>query len=179
MAEIVTIEGRQYLKRDPLGVLGLSFITAGIYFFVWYYKINNEIKAFDRDETMSPTRSLMAMIFGWVIIVPPFIAIYNTAKHIQAMEQRMGSPQTLEPALAIVLLAVFSIGNTIYMQEHLEPDVGQGRGRRAGPACVPASATTTSAASGHASGAHRLSLETGAASRAVCRACLATGQRVR
>lgn len=141
MAEIVTIEGRQYLKRDPLGVLGLSFITAGIYFFVWYYKINNEIKAFDRDETMSPTRSLMAMIFGWVIIVPPFIAIYNTAKHIQAMEQRVGSPQTLEPALAIVLVFVFSIGNTIYMQEHLnrtwDRTAGGGQAQPASPPPPP------------------------------------------
>ena len=128
MAEIVTIEGRQYLKRDPLGVLGLSIITLGIYFFVWYFKINDEIKAFERDESMSPTRSLMAMIFGWIIIVPPFIAIYNTAKHIQAMEQRTGSQQTLEPALAIVLLAVFSVGNTTYMQEHLNRTWDRGTG---------------------------------------------------
>ena len=34
MAESVTIEGQPYLKRDPLGVLGLSFITLGIYFMV-------------------------------------------------------------------------------------------------------------------------------------------------
>ena len=72
VAETVSIEGRQYLKRNPLGVLGLSFITLGIYFFIWYYKINNEVKTFERDETMSPTRSLMAMIFGWLVIVPPF-----------------------------------------------------------------------------------------------------------
>ena len=30
MAKIVTIDGQSYLKRDPLGVLGLSFITFGI-----------------------------------------------------------------------------------------------------------------------------------------------------
>ncbi len=119
MAEIVTIEGKSYLKRNPLGVLGLSFITLGIYFFVWYYKINKEIQAFERDATMSPTRSLMAVIFGWLIIVPPFIAIYNTATHVQKMEQRVGVQQTLEPAIAIILMFVFSIGNGIYIQEHL------------------------------------------------------------
>jgi hypothetical protein len=27
VAELVTIDGRSYLKRDPLGVLGLSLIT--------------------------------------------------------------------------------------------------------------------------------------------------------
>ncbi len=119
MAETVTIEGKSYLKRNPLGVLGLSFITLGVYFFVWYYKINKEIQAFERDGTMSPTRSLMAMIFGWLLIVPPFIAMYNTATHVQKMEQRVGVQQTLEPAIAIILMFVFSIGNGIYIQEHL------------------------------------------------------------
>jgi ACR3 family arsenite efflux pump ArsB len=119
MAETVMIGGQPYLKRNPLGVLGLSFITIGIYFFVWYYKINKEISQFENDQTMSPTRSLMAMIFGWLIIVPPFIAMYNTAKHVQSMETKLGIQQTLEPALVIVLMFVFSIGNGVYIQEHL------------------------------------------------------------
>lgn len=90
MAETVTIEGQPYLKRNPLGVLGLAFITLGIDGLYWYYKINDEIRRFEKDESISPVRSLMAMLFGWIIIVPPFIAMYNTAQHIQ----RMGS----EPA---------------------------------------------------------------------------------
>ena len=89
MAETVTIEGQQYIKRNPLGVLGLSIMTLGIYFLVWYYKINDELRRFENDETISPTRSLMAMLFGWLIIVPPFIAMYNTAKHVQ--DRRPGS----------------------------------------------------------------------------------------
>ncbi len=61
----------------------------------------------------------MAIIFGWLIIVPPFIAMYNTATHVQKMEQRVGVQQTVEPAIAIILMFVFSIGNGIYIQEHL------------------------------------------------------------
>jgi len=87
MAETIAIDGQTFLKRDPLGVLGLSIITFGIYWFYWYYKINDELRRFERDETISPTRSLMAVLFGWIIIVPPFIALYNTAKHVQAAEQ--------------------------------------------------------------------------------------------
>ena len=71
MAELVSIQGHRYLKRNPLGVLGLSFITLGIYFFYWYYQINDELRRFEHDETISPVRSLMAIIFGWIIIVPP------------------------------------------------------------------------------------------------------------
>ena len=36
MAETVTIEGQPYLKRNPIGVLGLSLITLGIYCLYWY-----------------------------------------------------------------------------------------------------------------------------------------------
>jgi uncharacterized protein DUF4234 len=119
VAETVTIEGTPYLKRNPLGVLGLSFITLGIYFFYWYWKINDELSTFGRDDTISPTRSLMAILFGWIIIVPPFIAIYNTAKHVQGDEQRLGIQSQLEPALTIVFLLLFSIVNGLYIQEHL------------------------------------------------------------
>jgi hypothetical protein len=72
MADTVTIEGRPYLKRNPLGVLGLMLITLGIYFLYWYWKINDELRTFEHDESISPTRSLMAMLFGWILIVPPF-----------------------------------------------------------------------------------------------------------
>jgi len=119
MAEMVTIDGQQYKKRNPLGVLGLSFLTLGVYFFVWYYKINDELRRAEKDEGISPTRSLMAMIFGWLIIVPPFIAMYNTAKHVQSVETRRGVGQTVEPALTVVLMFLFSFGNGIYVQEHL------------------------------------------------------------
>ena len=115
----MTIEGTPYLKRNPLGVLGLSFITLGIYFFYWYWKINDELSTFGHDDTISPTRSLMAILFGWIIIVPPFIAIYNTAKHVQNDEQRLGIQPELEPALTIVFLLLFSIVNGLYIQEHL------------------------------------------------------------
>jgi hypothetical protein len=119
MAETVTIEGQTYLKRNPLGVLGLTVITLGIYFLYWYWKINDELRLYKRDESISPTRSLMAMLFGWLIIVPPFIAMYNTAKHVQDAEQLLGVQPQLEPALTIVFLLFVAIGNTIYVQEHL------------------------------------------------------------
>src|SRR5437879_3896981 len=119
MAETVSIDGQPYLKRNPLGVLGLSFITLGIYFFYWYYKINDDLRRFEHDETISPVRSLMAMIFGWLIIVPPFIAMYNTARHVQSVEERLAIQPQLEPALTIVIMLFVSIGNGVYIQEHL------------------------------------------------------------
>ena len=128
MAELVSIQGQRYLKRNPLGVLGLSFITLGIYFFYWYYQVNDELRRFERDETISPMRSLMAIIFGWIIIVPPFIAMYNTAKHVQAVEQRLAIQPQLEPALVIVIMlssrsATASISRSISTGSGIAPAV--------------------------------------------------------
>jgi hypothetical protein len=138
MAETVRIDGQTYRKRNPLGVVGLSFITIGIYFFYWYYKANDELRLALRDETISPTRSLMAMIFGWLIIVPPFIAMWNTAKHAQEIEERVGVTHTIDPAIALVIMFVFSIANGAYIQEHLNrtwdaASSGEGLGGQAPP----------------------------------------------
>lgn len=119
MAETVTINGQSYLKRNPLGVLGLSFITIGIYGFYWYYKANEEIKRFTGDQTISPGRSLLALIPGFILIVPPFIAFYNTATHVMQMEQQRGIATQISPALTIALALVVSIAIGPYVQEHL------------------------------------------------------------
>jgi Domain of unknown function (DUF4234) len=119
MAETIAIEGQTYLKRDPLGVLGLSIITFGIYWFYWYYKINDEIRRFQKDESVRPGMALLAITLGWFIIVPPFISVYNTSLHLAAMEQRAGVVQQISPALNVILLVVISVGVGIYSQEHL------------------------------------------------------------
>jgi hypothetical protein len=36
-----------------------------------YYKINNEIRRYENDETVSPGRSLLAVALGIFLIVPP------------------------------------------------------------------------------------------------------------
>ncbi len=119
MAETVSIENQPYLERNPLGVLALTLVTLGIYFFYWYYKVNEELMRFEHDPSISPTRSLMAILFGWIIIVPPFIAFYNTAKHAQGIEQRLAIQPQLEPALVIVIMLLLSVANGVYIQEHL------------------------------------------------------------
>jgi ABC-type amino acid transport system permease subunit len=119
MADTVMIDGQAYLRRNPLGVVGLMFITLGIYALYWWWKINDELRLIQRDESISPTRSLMAMLFGWIIIVPPFIAAWNTAKHLDAFERRVGVLQTVEPVLVLVLMVLLAIANGAYMQDHL------------------------------------------------------------
>jgi hypothetical protein len=139
MAETVTIGGEQYLNRNPLGVLGLSVITLGIYGFYWYYQINDEIRRFEKDDTISPVRSLMAILFGWLIIVPPFIAVWNTANHVLKMQERVGVQGPISPALTVILLLAVSIAVGIYVQEHLNRvwDKAAGVPARAAPPLPP------------------------------------------
>jgi hypothetical protein len=119
MAETVTINGQPYLKRNPLGVLGLSVITLGIYGLYWYYKVNEELQRFERDDTISPARSLLALFPGGFVIVPAVIAVYNTGMHVQKAEERLGVQSQLSAALLAVLVLVFSIAIGPYAQEHM------------------------------------------------------------
>ena len=75
MAEQIQITGSGAVGkiRNPLGVVGLTIVTLGVYFFVWYYKINKEMAEMGRargtDELgTSPATSLMAVLFGWILL---------------------------------------------------------------------------------------------------------------
>src|SRR3954454_3910103 len=81
--------------RDPLGVALLTLVTLGVYFFVWYYKVNREMSELGRargtDELGdSPGNSLLAVTLGALIIVPAIVSIDYTFQHTQAAARRMG-----------------------------------------------------------------------------------------
>jgi hypothetical protein len=74
------------------------------------------------------------------VIVPPFIAAWNTANHIQEYERRVGVTQTLEPVLVLVFMVVLAIANGIYVQDHLNRawDAAARGGAAAPPSSLPA-----------------------------------------
>ena len=109
MAEEVQIAGTSEAGkiRNPLAPALLPFVTLGIYAIVWYYKINKELAAMGKARNTeelgtSPGTSLMAVLIGWVIIVPPFLSIYNTWKRKCAAEQMTGQ-QGMEAGLGFLL----------------------------------------------------------------------------
>lgn len=118
MAEIVTIEGQEYKKRNPLGAWGLTWLTLSVYGFVWYYKINDEARRYLRDETIKPGIALLAILLGWIIIVPPFISYYRTGERIKRMQAQAGMEPPVSPALGLLAAVVLSL-HVVYMQEHL------------------------------------------------------------
>jgi hypothetical protein len=115
----ITIDGQPYPRRNQLVVLGLTVITLGIYGYYWYYQANKELKRFGRDDSISPTRSLLAVIPGFLLLVPPFIAFFNTANHVLKNERRFGISSQISPALTTILALVASIGIAPYVHEHM------------------------------------------------------------
>ncbi len=91
--------------------LGLSVVTLGIYYYVWYYLINDELKdiGITKDDQSlaqsSPAMSVFAVLVGGMVIVPPFISIYNTGNRIKRAQRLAGIDRgrTINPVLALLL----------------------------------------------------------------------------
>ena len=119
MARTVVIGNETFKQRNIFGVwLGLPLITLGIYHLVWYYKINNEARRFLRDDTINPVISLLAIMFGGLLIIPPFYSTYQTCVRIKRMQQQAGLTQQIEPVLGFILMFVVG-AHTLYIQSHL------------------------------------------------------------
>lgn len=130
MAEIVRIRGTgaEAKIRHPVAVFGLVFLTLGIYYFVWYYKINRELRDLGRganaEERLgrSPGTSLLAITLGALIIVPPFVSFWNTFKRIEAAQELAATTERVSVALGFVLYilgVIFFPIEVIYAQSEL------------------------------------------------------------
>jgi uncharacterized protein DUF4234 len=121
VAEQVQVGGAAVKIRSPILVFVWSLVTLGIYYFVWYYKINREL----RDAAgidVSPVIALLAVTIGWIVIVPPFVSWYRTFHRI--VEAQRGARVTNEasPILGFILfvIAVFFLPiEVVYAQDEL------------------------------------------------------------
>jgi Domain of unknown function (DUF4234) len=109
--------------RDPLGVALLTLVTLGVYFFVWYYKVNREMSELGRargtDELGdNPGNSLLAVTLGALIIVPAVVSLYNTFLRTQAAA-RLTGVEPLNGWIALAFYLVIGIGFPAYLQSGL------------------------------------------------------------
>ena len=121
MATTVVVNNQPFKRRNPLAVwIGLPLITLGIYYFVWWYKINDEAKRFLNDQSINPVLSVVAVTLGAIVIVPPFVSAYGTTQRIARMQERAGMPAgtRANPWLAVLLHFVFG-AHALYMQLEL------------------------------------------------------------
>ena len=89
MAQELTIRGTQdpVKVRNPWAVALLPIVTLGIYHLVWWYRINRELRDYgyakEQDLGQSPTSSLLALVPGFLILIPPLISYWNGFKRVQ------------------------------------------------------------------------------------------------
>lgn len=105
MAEELQVGTTRVKIRNPFGVFVLAIVTFGIYYLVWYYKVNRELRDAEGVD-VSPIVALLAITIGWVIIVPPFVSWYRTFQRIQQAQQRAGLTTEANPILGFILYVV-------------------------------------------------------------------------
>ena len=121
MAEELQVGTSRVKIRNPFGVFALAIVTLGIYYLVWYYKVNREL----RDAAgidVSPIVALLAITIGWVIIVPPFVSWYRTFQRIQQAQQQARVPSEVNPILGFILYVIalyFLPFELLYAQDEL------------------------------------------------------------
>lgn len=121
MAEQMQVRGTTVKIRNPFLVFVWSLLTLGIYYVVWYYKINREL----RDACgvdVSPVIAILAITIGWLVIVPPFFSWYRTFERIVQAQRNAGLTSEASPILGFILFliaVVFLPVEVIYAQDEL------------------------------------------------------------
>lgn len=112
------MEGRAGKTRNIFLVwLVWPLITLGIYSLVWYYKINREARDLDPRIEVNPAVSVIAVLFGWIIIVPPFVSIYRTGERIARMQRSAGLEPTCMPLVGLLLTFLIHLDSLYYQYE--------------------------------------------------------------
>jgi hypothetical protein len=125
MAEEVAIAGTESRAklRNPLGVVGLSIITLGIYYIFWWYYINREMRDFGRargtDLGQNPGNSVLAITLGALIIVPAIVTLWTTTDRIQRTQETAGVERPAAGPIIFVLLPLIGPVGIWYAQHEL------------------------------------------------------------
>jgi hypothetical protein len=109
--------------RGPVTVAILAIVTLGIYLLFWWYFINREMADYGRARGASelgdnPTKSVLALFPGGLIIVPAIWTTVTTFQRVQAA-QRLNGQMPINGWLGLVLYLVFSPAFYGYMQSGL------------------------------------------------------------
>ncbi len=104
-------------SRNPIVVwLLLPIVTLGIYNLVWYYKINKDTQ-FNPRTSVDPAKALLTLMFGGIVIIPPFVSIKRTGDRIAAAQRAAGLAPTCNGVVGLLLMFVFHLGQLYYQAE--------------------------------------------------------------
>jgi hypothetical protein len=109
--------------RNPLGVVGLSIITIGIYYVFWWYFINREMRDLGRarntDLGESPGNSVLALTLGALIIVPALVTLWRTSARIESSQEAVGIDRRVSGPIVFILLLLIGPVGIWYAQSEL------------------------------------------------------------
>jgi hypothetical protein len=121
---------RAKIRNEGLVALW-SFITLGIYTYVWYYRINREMRDFGRahgDEELAktnPVLSVLAVTIGVLLLfIPTIVSYWRTTGRVRRTQRLCNVPLTegwVVALLAVVgVLIVFAwVAVPVYVQSGL------------------------------------------------------------
>jgi hypothetical protein len=124
MAYEMQIRGTQseVKVRSPWAAALLPIITLGIYHIVWWYKINKELKEFGEskghDLGQNPTNSVLALVPGFLIIVPPLVSYWNGTKRVMGAA-RLAGKEPVNGWISLILYLLIAPAFWAYLQVSL------------------------------------------------------------
>jgi hypothetical protein len=123
---------RDVKVRGPVWVALWSLTPYSIFWFYFTVKDLSEYgKAKGYDLGQNPTMSLLAVLFGWVLLfIPPIIAIYRFVKRIQQAQRLAGSS---EQANGWLVLIMFLVGLSFVANGYLQSELNKAWAAEGGP----------------------------------------------
>jgi hypothetical protein len=98
MAETLVIDGTKVKRRSPTGIWLLTVVTLTVYWYVWYYKINDEARRYLRDDSIRPWRSVLAIFPGFLLLfIPVFVSPTTPADASNEWKCMRASPRASGP----------------------------------------------------------------------------------
>ena len=123
MAQEIAIRGSNYSgkERNPLGVIGLSLITIGIYGIFHYYYVNKELAELGKARGTTelgenPMMSVLAIVPGAILIIPAFVSVWNTWQRQNKARQMFGVQAGIEPVPGFLLHLFIGIVGVWFLQ---------------------------------------------------------------
>lgn len=125
MAYEMNIRGTQdeVKIRSPWAAALLPLVTFGIYHFVWWYRINRELRDYGKakgyDLGQKPTNSLLALVPGFLLLgIPPLVTYWRGTKRVMGAS-RLAGEEPLNGWIAIILYLLLPPGYWAYIQVSL------------------------------------------------------------
>ncbi|MDX6314910.1 MAG: hypothetical protein QOF44_4374 [Streptomyces sp.] len=104
--------------RRPVAVWLLGVATLGLYWLLWYYRANRELRDFDPEIKVRPALAVLAVSVGAIVVIPAVASLYNTGCRIAQAQRRAGLHGSVSGLTGVGLGLALGL-TPCYYQAHL------------------------------------------------------------